>query len=180
MKKHSKIKREIIDTYIVFSNSDNSKNIIVFKDENGKSRVIRANETLINEYKKRKSEENSQNIKFSRYIEHSELTDISLNKRAINKEISLEEQVISNLESERIIKEIWKLPTPQNRRVYMYIVDEFSYTQIAKNLVDVSKVKIVSKERKIIVSYDDTIDDILIQNTIEKLGYTVTGIKDLS
>ncbi len=77
-------------------------------------------------------EENSQNIKFSRYIEHSELTDISLNKRATNKEISLEEQVISNLESERIIKEIWKLPTPQNRRVYMYIVDEFSYTQIAK------------------------------------------------
>ena len=132
MKKHSKIKREIIDTYIVFSNSDNSKNIIVFKDENGKSRVIRANETLINEYKKRKSEENSQNIKFSRYIEHSELTDISLNKRSINKEISLEEQVISNLESERIIKEIWKLPTPQNRRVYMYIVDEFSYTKIAK------------------------------------------------
>ena len=129
MKKHSKIKREVIDTYIVFSNSDESKNIIVFKDENGKSRVIRANEKLRDEYKKRKSEENSQNIKFSRYIEHSELTDISLNKRAT---ISLEEQVISNLESERIIKEIWKLPTPQNRRVYMYIVDEFSYTKIAK------------------------------------------------
>lgn len=132
MKKHSKIKREIIDTYIVFSNSDDSKNVIVFKDGNGKSRIIRVNETLRNEYKRRKSEENSQNIKFSRYIEHSELTDISLNKRSINKEISLEEQVISNLESERIIKEIWKLPTPQNRRVYMYIVDEFSYTKIAK------------------------------------------------
>ena len=132
MKKHSKIKREIIDTYIVFSNSDNSKNIIVFKDENGKSKIIRANETLRNEYKIRKSEENSQNIKFSRYIEHSELTDISLNKRATNKGISLEEQVISNLESERIIKEIWKLPTPQNRRVYMYIVDELSYTKIAQ------------------------------------------------
>lgn len=39
MKKHSKIKREIIDTYIVFSNSDNSKNIIVFKDGNGKSKM---------------------------------------------------------------------------------------------------------------------------------------------
>lgn len=132
MKKHSKIKREIIDTYIVFSNSDDSKNVIVFKDGNGNSKIIRANETLRNEYKRRKSEENSQNIKFSRYIEHSELTENSLNKRAANKEISLEEQVISNLESERIIKEIWKLPTPQNRRVYMYIVDEFSYTKIAK------------------------------------------------
>ena len=130
MKKHL-IKREKIDTYIVIS-INNSKNIIMFKDVNGKTKIIRANEILINEYKKRKSEENSQNIKFSRYIEHSELTDISLNKRAINKEISLEEQVISNLESERIIKEIWKLPTPQNRRVYMYIVDEFSYTKIAK------------------------------------------------
>ena len=132
MKKHSKIKREIIDTYIVFSNSDDSKNVIVFKDGNGNSKIIRANETLRNKYKRRKSEENSQNIKFSRYIEHSELTENSLNKRATNKEISLEEQVISNLESERIIKEIWKLPTPQNRRVYMYIVDEFSYTKIAK------------------------------------------------
>ena len=132
MKKHSKIKREIIDTYIVFSNSDDSKNVIVFKDGNGNSKIIKANETLRNEYKRRKSEENSQNIKFSRYIEHSELTENSLNKRATNKEISLEEQVISNLESERIIKEIWKLPTPQNRLVYMYVVDEFSYTKIAK------------------------------------------------
>lgn len=71
MKKYSKIKREIIDTYVVFSNSDNSKNIIVFKDGNGKSRIIRANKILRNEYKRRKSEENSQNIKFSMYIEHS-------------------------------------------------------------------------------------------------------------
>ena len=132
MKKYRKIKRELIDTYIIISNNDESKNIIAFKDVNGKSRIIRANKILRDEYKRRKSEENSQNIKFSRYIEHSELTDISLNKRAVNKEISLEEQVVSNLESERIIKEIWKLPTPQNRRVYMYIVDEFSYTKIAK------------------------------------------------
>lgn len=132
MKKHSKVKRELIDTYIVISNNDESKNIIAFKDANGRARIIRANKLLKDEYKRRKSEENSQNIKFSRYIEHSELTDISLNKRATNKELSLEEQVISNLESERIIKEIWKLPTPQNRRVYMYIVDEFSYTKIAK------------------------------------------------
>lgn len=132
MKEYRKIKRELIDTYIIISNNDESKNIIAFKDVNGKSRIIRANKILRDEYKRRKSEENSQNIKFSRYIEHSELTDISLNKRAVNKEISLEEQVVSNLELERIIKEIWKLPTPQNRRVYMYIVDEFSYTKIAK------------------------------------------------
>ena len=132
MKKHSRIKREIIDTYVVFSNNDESKNIIVFKDTNRKSRVIRVNNIIREEYRRRKSEENSQKIKYSRYIEHSVLTDISLNKRSANKEISLEEEVVSKLQAERILKEIWNLPEPQNRRVYMYIVDEFSYTKIAK------------------------------------------------
>lgn len=132
MKKHSRIKREIIDTYIVFSNNDESKNIIVFKDTNRKSRAVRVNNNIREEYRRRKSEENSQKIKYSRYIEHSVLTDISLNKRSANKEISLEEEVVSKLQVERILKEIWNLPEPQNRRVYMYIVDEFSYTKIAK------------------------------------------------
>ena len=132
MKKHSRIKREIIDTYIVFSNNDESKNIIVFKDTNRKSRAVRVNNNIREEYRRRKSEENSQKIKYSRYIEHSVLTDISLNKRSANKEISLEEEVVSKLQAERILKEIWNLPEPQNRRVYMYIVDEFSYTKIAK------------------------------------------------
>lgn len=132
MKKHSRIKREIIDTYVVFSNNDESKNIIVFKDTNRKSRAIRVNNIIREEYRRRKSEENSQKIKYSRYIEHSVLTDISLNKRSANKEISLEEEVVSKLQAERILKEIWNLPEPQNRRVYMYIVDEFSYTKIAK------------------------------------------------
>ena len=132
MKKHSRIKREIIDTYIVFSNNDESKNIIVFKDTNIKSRAVRVNNNIREEYRRRKSEENSQKIKYSRYIEHSVLTDISLNKRSANKEISLEEEVVSKLQAERILKEIWNLPEPQNRRVYMYIVDEFSYTKIAK------------------------------------------------
>ena len=132
MKKHSRIKREIIDTYIVFSNNDESRNIIVFKDINRKSRVVRVNNNIREEYRRRKSEENSQKIKYSRYIEHSVLTDISLNKRSANKEISLEEEVVSKLQVEKILKEIWNLPEPQNRRVYMYIVDEFSYTKIAK------------------------------------------------
>ena len=132
MKKHSRIKREIIDIYIVFSNNDESRNIIVFKDINRKSRVVRVNNNIREEYRRRKSEENSQKIKYSRYIEHSVLTDISLNKRSANKEISLEEEVVSKLQVEKILKEIWNLPEPQNRRVYMYIVDEFSYTKIAK------------------------------------------------
>ena len=47
-----------------------------------------------------------------------------------------------------------------------------------ENLVDVSKVKVDLKNKKVIVSYEDTLDEVLLQNTIEKLGYTVTGIKE--
>lgn len=49
---------------------------------------------------------------------------------------------------------------------------------VLENLVDVSKVKIKSQEKYIVVYYENTIEDVLLQNTVERLGYTVTGIKE--
>lgn len=49
-----------------------------------------------------------------------------------------------------------------------------------ENLVDISKAKVDLNEKRAIVTYDDTLDELLLQNTIEKLGYTVTGIKEAS
>ena len=49
-----------------------------------------------------------------------------------------------------------------------------------ENLVDVSKAKVDLKKKQAIVTYENTLDEILLQNTIEKLGYTVTGIKEAS
>ena len=48
------------------------------------------------------------------------------------------------------------------------------------NLVGVSKVKVNLKKGKVIVSYDTTLDEILLIETIGKLGFFVTGIKELS
>ena len=47
-----------------------------------------------------------------------------------------------------------------------------------ENLVDVSKVKVNLKKGQAIVSYDSTLDEILLTETLEKLGFTVTGIKE--
>lgn len=47
-----------------------------------------------------------------------------------------------------------------------------------ENLVDISKAKVDLNKKRVIVTYDNTADDILLQDTIEKLGYTVTGIKE--
>ena len=48
------------------------------------------------------------------------------------------------------------------------------------NLVDVTKAKVDLKKKLVIVNYDSTLDEILLTDTIEKLGYTVTGIKEAS
>ena len=49
-----------------------------------------------------------------------------------------------------------------------------------ENLVDVSNAKIELNKKRAVVTYDNTIDEILLQETIEKLGYNVTGIKEAS
>ena len=47
-----------------------------------------------------------------------------------------------------------------------------------ENLVDVSRVKVDFKKKYAIIWYDNTLDEFLLQNTIENLGYIVTGIRE--
>lgn len=47
-----------------------------------------------------------------------------------------------------------------------------------ENLVDVDNVSINLKKKCVIVYYNNSLDEILLQNVIEKLGYVVTGIKE--
>ena len=47
-----------------------------------------------------------------------------------------------------------------------------------EDLIDISKVKINIKKNLAYVYYDNDVDNILITATIEKLGFSVTGIKE--
>ena len=49
-----------------------------------------------------------------------------------------------------------------------------------EDLVDIQRAKVNLKKRCAIVTYQNSVDEVLLQNTIEKLGYTVTGVKELS
>lgn len=132
MKKYSKIKRENIGEYVLFSNEKGTKNVVSFKDGQGKRKILRINEKMREEYKKQKSEINIHNIKYSRYIEHSNLSDYMLNERAVHKIKSAEDEALEKLGEMRIIQEIWNLPDPQNRRVYMYLVEGLSNKEISE------------------------------------------------
>ncbi len=68
----------------------------------------------------------------SRHIEHSELTESSLNDRAFYKEESLEETVSRSMEYEQLHKAISKLPETQKRRLLLYFFGELTYEQIAE------------------------------------------------
>ena len=65
-------------------------------------------------------------------IQHSELTENSLNDRVFYKEESLEETVSRCIEYELLHKAISKLPETQRRRLLLYFFGELSYEQIAK------------------------------------------------
>lgn len=47
-----------------------------------------------------------------------------------------------------------------------------------ENLIDISSAKANLNKKTITITYESTVDEILIKKTIEDLGYTVTGIKE--
>ena len=47
-------------------------------------------------------------------------------------------------------------------------------------LADIIKVKVDINKKQIIITYENTLDEFLLQKKIEELGYNVTGIKDES
>lgn len=48
-----------------------------------------------------------------------------------------------------------------------------------ENLIDITKAKVNINKKQAIIGYDNDVDEILLTNTIEKIGFTVTGIKEL-
>ena len=50
----------------------------------------------------------------------------------MQKNKKIEELIINEKETESITEVIWKLPNPQNRRVYMRVIEKFTISKIAK------------------------------------------------
>lgn len=70
--------------------------------------------------------------KFDRHIEHSILTENNLNKRKVNKEITVENYVINNIKHQLLHKAILQLPKLQKKRVFLYYFEELTQKEIAE------------------------------------------------
>ncbi len=68
----------------------------------------------------------------SRRIEHSELTDETLNDRAFYKAEQIKDIVSEDIEYEQLHRAVSKLPEVERRRLKLYFFGELTYEQIAK------------------------------------------------
>lgn len=69
---------------------------------------------------------------FDRHIEHSELTEHTLNNRMLFKEESIEDLIIRKTSLEDLRKAINMLSEVQRRRIKLYYFDELTEKEIAK------------------------------------------------
>ena len=103
-----------------------------FKDGRGIMQNIEIDKVLYDLFNRFELEDISYLNRVSRHIEHSELTESSLNDRAFYKEESLEETVSRSMEYEQLHKAISKLPETKKRRLLLYFFGELTYEQIAE------------------------------------------------
>lgn len=125
-----KIKKQRLKLHLIEGNAQ--IHTFTIKIYTPKGKYIKLDKQIKEEFIRSKKEHKSQRNEYDRHIEHLQLTEVQINARAFYKSKSAEECFIENEGENYILREIWNLPTPQNRRVYMYIVNEFSLTKISK------------------------------------------------
>ncbi len=90
---------------------------ISFKDINNFLQTIEIDELLYNEFNKFELEDISQMNKFDNHIEHLEISDEMLYKKAFIKQSSIEEIVEEKIQIEQLKKNINELPLIQRKRL---------------------------------------------------------------
>ena len=105
---------------------------VEFIDNKKEFHKVEISEKVYQAFDKFELEDISQIHKFRSHIEHSELYEETLNKRAIHKQVSVEEQVEMSILNEQLKNAISSLPLIQKRRIQKYFFEDKTLEQIAK------------------------------------------------
>lgn len=117
--------------YVLSKDEKNNIYYVSFKDSINVYKTIRISKDMYDVFDKFELEDISEMNEFDRHIEHlsMDLTSITV-RTTITRDF--EDEIISKVNIELIEREIWKLPTPQNRRVYKYLIEQLSNKEIAE------------------------------------------------
>ena len=105
---------------------------VSFKDGEGYAHSIEISEALFHAFNDFELDDLSHMNEADRHYEKSELTEETLNRRALRPNPALEDIAGRRLESQRLHKAISALTETQQRRVFLYFWEELTYEQIAQ------------------------------------------------
>jgi RNA polymerase sigma-70 factor (ECF subfamily) len=108
------------------------RHFVSFRDGEGIHRETEISRPVYNEFLKLVKVERNLRRWDERHVEQSELTDETLNRRALNPPKSLEETLISDERGERLRLAVRQLPEIQRRRFVLYHEYVLTYEQIAE------------------------------------------------
>ena len=123
-----------------------NKYSVTFKDNKNTTNIVHISQEIYMALNEFELIELSQLNEFDRHIEHFDLCEEAINKRAVNKQKSIEENVEELLEHEKLKEAINKLSPIQKRRLKMYYFEDMTLDEIA--LVEKCSHQAVSKSIK--------------------------------
>lgn len=111
-----------------------SKNIYVvsFKDVKGHLQNVEVNKEVYQAFDRFELDDLSEMNEYDNHIEHSEIFENTLEVRAKDKPMSLEDSIIQKSTFEELKRAIDMLPEVQKRRIKKYYFDDKTLEEIAK------------------------------------------------
>jgi len=129
IKKHPKRIKDKYNPYTLQIKDD--KYILSFVDGEGNNQTMEIDESLYRLFNSFELEDLSHIVEISRHYEHSELTENTLNQRSLIQPQDLEIIAINDLRIQGIIAAINMLSETQKRRIVLYYIYGYTYSEIA-------------------------------------------------
>ena len=121
-----------VDSYTLEYNENENKYYISFVDSAKKECRLEIEKEIFDIYMKSKKAYIKIKNETSRHIEHFDLTEEQLYNRSVNNIESAEEQVIKNMEKQKVNEALKELTDIQLRRIELHIVNEITIRDLAK------------------------------------------------
>ena len=112
--------------------TETNKYYSCFKDVKRKNQRVEIREDIVQAYIEASKVARKFENEYSRHIEHSEIYDNNLNDRALNKPISLEDEVIRKATFDDVRNAIETLSDIQKRRIKLYYFEGKTQEEIAE------------------------------------------------
>ncbi len=112
--------------------TDNKKYYVSFKNVDGKIQKTEVDKAVFEAFDSFELDDISIMNEAERHYEYSELTEETLNRRAVHKEEMIEDIILAVFENEMLLKAICDLTETQRKRLLLYYYEHLTYEQIAK------------------------------------------------